>query len=191
VFFHSIVFWLFRKLHLDFDYTKLDRCKVTYEEFAKLYERVRDEMKKEIEQSTDDIQRWKLKDELMGQFEKIAIIHENDPTKLITYKTSLLKNKEKYFVCILVPGIPADNNGAERALRHLVLKRKICNGSITKRSATFMSINYSVLLSLYWQYPTNIFSRYKKIRQYYYENIVKTEEKDTDVLGETKTEATA
>lgn len=36
---------------------KLDRCKVTYEEFAKLYERVRDEMKKEIEQSTDDVQR--------------------------------------------------------------------------------------------------------------------------------------
>ncbi len=48
----------------------------------------------------------------MEQFEKIAIIHENDPTKLITYKTSLLKNKEKYFVCSLVPGIPADNNGA-------------------------------------------------------------------------------
>ena len=53
-----------------------------------------------------------------------------------------------------------------------------------------MSINYSVLLSLYWQYPTNLFNRYKKIRQYYYENIVKTEEKTEEESKETKEKTT-
>lgn len=81
----------------------LHRCKITYEEFGKLYERIRDEMKKEMEQPTNDIQRGKLKEELMERFEEITIIHSDDPVKLITYKTTLLKNKEKYFVCILVP----------------------------------------------------------------------------------------
>jgi hypothetical protein len=67
-------------------------------------------------------------------------------------------------VCILVPWIPADNNKAERSLRHLVLKRKNCNWSINKKSATYMSINYSVLLSLYWKSPIQFFSKYKLIR---------------------------
>lgn len=47
-----------------------------------------------------------------------------------------------------------------------------------------MSINYSVLLSLYWQSPNMIFSRYKRIRQYYAENVAKAEEADEIILME-------
>jgi hypothetical protein len=39
----------------------------------------------------------------MNKFEKIIQIHKNDPKKLITYKNTLAKYKEKYFVCILIP----------------------------------------------------------------------------------------
>jgi hypothetical protein len=39
----------------------------------------------------------------MSEFIKIVKIHKNDPKKLITYKESLAKYSEKYFVCILIP----------------------------------------------------------------------------------------
>jgi hypothetical protein len=100
----------------------------------------------------------------MNKLVKITKIHKNDPKKLITYKVTLARYKEKYFVCIMIPWIPADNNKAERGLRHLVLKRKTSHGSITTESAKFMSINYSVLLSLYWKSHRHFFERYKRIR---------------------------
>ena len=151
------------------DNEKLERCKITNKEFSKLYKIVRDEIKKEEKLIKNN--NWSsekeigiLKDKLMKRFDKITTIHKNDPKKLITYKNTLAKYKEKYFVCILIPWIPADNNKAERALRHIVLKRKWCNGSINKKSASYMSINYSVLLSLYWRSPKQLFSFYKWIR---------------------------
>ena len=100
----------------------------------------------------------------MKKFVKINKIHKNDPKKLITYKESLIKYKEKYFVCILMPWIPADNNKAERALRHIVLKRRTSHWSINNESARFMSINFSVLLSMYWKSHYEFFSNYKIIR---------------------------
>jgi hypothetical protein len=81
----------------------LKRCKETYEQFATLYTRVRDEIKKETEQPTSEIQREQLKEELMKQLECITQLHPDDPKKLITYKTTLWKYREKYFVCILNP----------------------------------------------------------------------------------------
>jgi transposase len=166
------------------DSSALEQCNITHEAFSLLYTRVRDELKKEKEHPTNTLEKEELKEELMNELKEITQIQPNDPQKLVTYKTTLWKYREKYFVCILHPWIPADNNAAERVLRHLVLKRKMCNGSISKRSATFMSINYSVLLSLYWQSPNMLFSRYKRIRQYYAENVAKAEEADEIALME-------
>jgi hypothetical protein len=67
----------------------------------------------------------------------------------------------------LIPWIPADNNKAERGLRHLVLKRRTSHWSITPESAKFMSINFSVLLSLYWKSHSHFFEKYKRIRDAY------------------------
>ena len=151
------------------DKEKLERCIITYKEFSKLYFKLRNEIRKE----DINIEKWnasdknKLKDladKLMKKFIKITKIHKNDPKKLITYKESLAKYKEKYFVCILIPWIPADNNKAERSLRHLVLKRRMSHWSITNESARFMSINFSVLLSMYWRSHYEFFSNYKIIR---------------------------
>jgi hypothetical protein len=148
---------------------KLERCIIAYEKFSKLYFELRNEIKNEEVR----IEKWnpsnqneleKLVNKLMKKFIKITKIHKNDPKKLVTYKESLAKYKEKYFVCILIPWIPADNNKAERALRHIVLKRRTSHWSITNESARFMSINFSVLLSLYWKSHYEFFSNYKIIR---------------------------
>ena len=154
------------------DNEKLERCKITSKDFSKLYKIVRNEIKKEGKLIKNN--KWSskkeieaLKNKLSKKFDKITVIHKNDPKKLVTYKTTLAKYKEKYFVCILMPWIPADNNKAERSLRHLVLKRKWCNGSINKKSASYMSVNYSVLLSLYWKSPRQLFSFYKWMRDWY------------------------
>jgi hypothetical protein len=52
--------------------------------------------------STEE-EREKLKQKLVKKLEKIYIHHKNDPKKLINYKNTLARYKEKYFVCILVP----------------------------------------------------------------------------------------
>jgi len=151
------------------DIEKLERCKIASNDFSKLYNIIRNEIKKEDkliknDKSSSEKEIKLLKNKLSKKFDKITTIHKNDPKKLVTYKKTLAKYKEKYFVCILIPWISADNNKAERSLRHLVLKRKWCNGSINKKSASYMSINYSVLLSLYWRSPRQLFSFYKWIR---------------------------
>jgi len=151
------------------DKEKLERCIITYKKITKLYSELRDEKRKE----NIRIEKWnfsnqdkleKLKSKLMKKFIQITKIHKNDPKKLITYKDTLARYKEKYFVCILIPWIPADNNKAERSLRHIVLKRRTSHWSITNESARFMSINFSVLLSMYWKSHYEFFSNYKIIR---------------------------
>jgi transposase len=52
---------------------------------------------------------------------------------------------------------------AERALRHMVIKRKISFGSKTQRGAETTSILASVILSLKWNDPTNWFQKYLKM----------------------------
>ena len=93
-------------------------------------------------------------------FNHISEPHTLDPIPLARIKTSLRKNKEKYFTFLDRPGIPLDNNKAERALRHLVIKRKISFGSKTQRGAETTSILASVILSLKWNDPRNWFKTY-------------------------------
>lgn len=53
----------------------------------------------------------------------------------------LLRHLSELFVFVAEPGVPADNNGAERALRHLVTTRKISGGSRSPQgTATRMSL---------------------------------------------------
>jgi len=86
-----------------------------------------------------------------------------DPGKLATMKESMKKNAEKYVTCLLHPGIPADNNKAERSLRPLVIKRKLSFGSKTQKGADTMSVLLSVLMSLWWSKPKNFFAAYGKL----------------------------
>jgi transposase len=127
----------------------------TYQRFSNLYQEIRKKLGNEISPY--------LKTRLQNLFDQISEHHSLDPTALSKLKISLQKNKQKYFTFLHHTGIPIDNNKAERALRHLVIKRKISFGSKTQRGAETTSILASVILSLKWNDPTNWFQKYLKM----------------------------
>lgn len=102
---------------------------------------------------------------LSAAFDIVTAPHELDPKKLVAIKTSLRDRKECYFVCLWNDGTPADNNKAERSIRHLVLKRKISLGCKTERGAKTLSVLASVLLSLWWKKPAHFFDEYLALRR--------------------------
>jgi len=99
----------------------------------------------------------------LNKLEHIAQVNQADPEKLKRIKLSLSKNKDKYFTCLDFEGIPTTNNKAERALRHLVLKRHNSRGCKTDKGAFALSVLSSVLLSLWWSKPINFFEEYSKM----------------------------
>ena len=127
----------------------------TYGQFSQLYKNIR---KKLGSPFTSYIK---------NKFQNISLVmtehHSLDPTALSKIKTSLRKNKEKYFTFLYYPNIPMDNNKAERALRHIVIKRKTSFGSKTQRGAETTSILASVILSLKWNDPQTWFQKYLKL----------------------------
>jgi len=107
---------------------------------------------------------WLAKrEQYIQRLKEIAVLTEQDPSKLKTIKQSLTQNADKYFTCLLQPGIPADNNKAERGLRHIVLKRKMSYGSKSQKGADTMSILCSTLLSAWWNRPENFFVAYNQM----------------------------
>lgn len=132
-----------------------ENCKTTYLKFSKLYKNIRESLGNEVSQD--------IAMKFQKAFKRITNYHPLDPSALKKIKTSLLKNKEKYFTFLKYPSIPIDNNKAERALRHLVLKRKISFGSKTQRGAETTSILASVILSLKWNDPQGWFKTYLQL----------------------------
>ncbi len=70
-----------------------------------------------------------------------------DPAKLARIKREIGNHPEAFLTCLRFPNVAADNNAAERSLRHLVIKRKTSFGSLTERTAEIMAVLYSMLLS--------------------------------------------
>ncbi len=136
----------------EFGKRKNKRIRSTYTQFASLYYGIKKSLQKEISPY--------LKGRFQTTFNHISESHSLDPTPLSKLKASLRKNKEKYFTFLEHVGIPIDNNKAERALRHLVIKRKISFGSKTQRGAETTSILASVILSLKWNKPGDWFQEY-------------------------------
>ena len=102
-------------------------------------------------------------EEFTKRLTELSIIQNLDPKKLIRYKTTLRKNIPKYLTCLSDPRIPLTNNQAERSLRHLVLKRKISFGSLTKRTANNLAVLMSSLMSLKQRHQSNFFLEYLKV----------------------------
>lgn len=101
--------------------------------------------------------------EFVARLSKLATVRSDDPRKLIRIKTTLRKNIPKYLTCLIDSRIPLTNNQAERSLRHLVLKRKISFGSLTKKTAENLAILISVILSLKQRYQSNFFREYLRV----------------------------
>lgn len=134
-------------------------CTNSYSAFSSLYENLEVTLKTDYQQSV-----WlEKREEYIKQIKEIAMTTADDPQKLKAIKQSLADNAEKYFTCLLQPGIPADNNKAERGLRHIVLKRKMSYGSKSQKGADTMSILCSSLLSCWWNKPKNFFAAYEQM----------------------------
>ena len=129
--------------------------KNAYLQFSKLYKHIRQSLGNKLSPH--------LKRKFHTVFNHLSESHALDPTPLSKIKAALRKNKEKYFTFLKHPGIPIDNNKAERALRHLVIKRRTSFGSKTQRGAETTSILASVILSLKWNDPEHWFQKYLKL----------------------------
>lgn len=138
---------------------KLFACQATKECYSELYEEIREIIKTPFVAS----ERQSRKERLMSKFKTMAAPNPNDPAKLAAIKRRLLEQRECYFVCVTTPDIPADNNAAERSLRHLVIKRKKCQGSKTKKGAHIMSVLYSVVMSLWRRSKPDFFRAYHEV----------------------------
>jgi len=150
-----------RKLRDLTEISKLDKkkkrlCVIGYKKFNKLYKK----LNKILEEDFDIEKRKEQQKELKKEFEEVTKIEGNEPEKLKRIKESLEKNKEKYFTCMLHEWIPADNNAAERWLRHIVLKRKNSFWSKTSTWAEVMSVLLSVMMTLWNEDKNNFFKRY-------------------------------
>ena len=137
-----------------------DTCRKTFAAFGTLYQDVRMELAKEWHAQRNKAARGRF----MARLRRISVSHPDDPKKLTQIKEGLGRNLANYFTCLLFPGIPCDNNKAERALRHLVLKRKVSFGSKTAQGAEATAVLLSVLLSLFWRKPNDFFGEYMALR---------------------------
>lgn len=123
-------------------------CKMEHQKLCTLYGDLKNDRR--IERYT----------ELTEKFTELSTILPLDPKKLVTYKTTLKKNIPEYLTCLSDIRIPLTNNQAERSLRHLVLKRKISFGSLTKRTADNLAVLLSVLMSMKQQFQHGFFEEY-------------------------------
>lgn len=138
--------------------SKKAHCQKAFSEFSVLYEKVR------IVNTMPFVRKEREKEvkKLNKVFDNFIHPHPNDPEKLQQIKQRLKEQKNCYFICLLEPFIPPDNNKAERALRHLVIKRKKSFGSKTQKGADMLSIIYSVVMSLWRKSKQNFFSSYNQ-----------------------------
>jgi hypothetical protein len=129
-------------------------CLSDYVKISRLYEKLKQVLASEFEYA-------KTHGYFLRKLEEFSTPNQNDAPKIKKIKETLVKTKEKYLTCLKYPGIvPPDNNKAERALRHLVIKRKISYGSKTDKGAQTLSTLASVLLSQKWMNGDDFFRKY-------------------------------
>ncbi len=125
---------LFDKLHLFFDYHQ----QMTDDFIGKLWDYYARLVKYK------DAPSKKLKEELSAEFDDLlSTVTGYDE---LDHRITLTRKKKEYLLLVLdFPEIPLDNNLSERALRELVLKRKISNGTRTKDGTTAWDVFFSIL----------------------------------------------
>lgn len=116
-----------------------DHCISAYKVFNKIYTDI------EIARKSDDPK--SPHNSLFARLKAFAVSDSLDPTKLTRIKEQIGSRTLNYLTCLEHKGVAADNNAAERSLRHLVLKRKISFGSFGEKTAETLAILTSVLMS--------------------------------------------
>jgi hypothetical protein len=90
---------------------------------------------------------------------------EPAPQKLLALKECFKNYAHEFLACVLYPDVPADNNKAERKLRHLVLKRKVSFGTKSAKGSQTFATNASVLLSWWWSNRSSFFANLSQALQ--------------------------
>jgi hypothetical protein len=116
-----------------------DHCVRTYKTFRKIYADIEDARKSDDPKS--------MYASLLERLKSFTVSDPLDPAKLTRIKEQVRARAHNYLTCLLHSGVAADNNAAERSLRHLVLKRKISFGSFREKTAETLAILLSVLMS--------------------------------------------
>ena len=134
-------------------------CEAFYKQFCVLFGQV----KAVVTSPYDRIRRREEADRFRPAIAALTIPSSRDPKKLATLKKTFLENTEHYLLCVLEPNIPMTNNKAERAIRPLVIKRKLSFGSKTQKGADVMSILLSVCFTTWWKKSENFYAAYQAI----------------------------
>lgn len=133
------------------------------QEFYELFCTLLGDVKTIVHSPHDRILRTKEANRFRPRIAALMSPSIHDPKKLATLKKTFLQNTEHYLLCVLEPNIPMTNNKAERAIRPLVIKRKLSFGSKTQKGADVMSILLSVCLTTWWSKPKNFYAAYSDI----------------------------
>lgn len=131
-------------------------CRQWYTAFNATYTKLR----QYLAEPYDEDKRVAQYGELLTEVLELRQPHPADPKKLANLKQQLSIHEDALFTCLVIPGIPADNNRAEQAIRKLVLKRKKSFGCRTTAGARTLS----VLMSVAWTW-------WEKDRENFFQNI--------------------
>ena len=134
-------------------------CAGFYERFCALL----NDVKAVVESPYDEKEHTKAAEQFRERIALLCVPDHADPKKLATLKATFLERMEAYLLCVRLPHIPMTNNKAERALRPLVIKRKLSYGSKTQKGADVISILLSVCTTLRHQHPGNFYAAYREI----------------------------
>jgi transposase len=123
-----------------------------YEQFASMYQQLRDYLTEPYDRSKREDQA-----EVLWQQAQALCSQHSEPVKLTKLKAQLMRaGKNKLFIC-LSDDTPCDNNRAERDLRPLVLKRKRSFGSKTERGAQALATVLSICTTTWRSNPSGYF----------------------------------
>lgn len=131
-------------------------CQDFYRQVACIYARLRQALKQPFVLLERTVVYEDLQKQLVATAGTAVV---SVPKKLLNLKQRMHLYAHEFLTCLLYPDVPADNNKAERKLRHLVLKRKVSFGTKSKAGSHIFSVNASVLLSWWWSDRTNWFTR--------------------------------
>lgn len=132
-----------------------------YHRLAGIYHTIRDEQTRPFIQTV----REQAAAQLLQQVTDLCQPNSLDPKKLARLKHGILEYQDCLFLCLTKPGIPADNNKAERAIRKLVLKRVRSFGVKTPNGARTLEVLMSVAWSLWYKDRSHYFSNYLQLTQ--------------------------
>jgi hypothetical protein len=126
---------------------QLESAQNFYDGLINIYRQLKEALDKPYRKQ----KRQQMQQDLIKQLQSInQLLPCDTPKKLKNIKLQTQEYETQMFTCLDFKTALAENNLAERNLRHVVLKRKKSFGSQTEKGAQIYAINASVILT-YWK----------------------------------------